>query len=183
MTGQNENQRVRITKLLMKDALRKLLQQKPLTSISVTAVCNTAGVHRSTFYKYYTDPGDLLRDIEQDFLNRIPALPETLDEKNLKQLLEANAEFFEFVIANKKAFQVLFDDSSGSIFAKRLVELLCSSYIPVPQDMDEQSARFLRLYITSGTVGMFREWINEDFPVSSEEIAEMMYSYSVKVNS
>ena len=183
MTGQHENQRVRITKLLMKEALLKLLQQKPITGISVTAVCKTADIHRSTFYKYYTDPADLLREIEQDFLDRIPALPETLDEKNVKQLLEENAAFFEFVKANKEAFQILFDDSSGSIFAKRLVELLCSSYIPVPEDTDEQAAHFLRIYITNGTVGMLREWINEDFPVSTQKIADMMYSYSVKVNS
>ncbi|MDO5139237.1 MAG: TetR family transcriptional regulator, partial [Oscillospiraceae bacterium] len=64
MTEKNENRRVRMTKRLMKDALLELLAEKDLANISVTAVCEAADVHRSTFYNYYTDPADLLRDIE-----------------------------------------------------------------------------------------------------------------------
>ena len=72
MKGQNENRRVRMTRRMMKDALLELLEKKELSSISVTEICETADVHRSTFYKYYTDAADLLRDIEQDVLERIP---------------------------------------------------------------------------------------------------------------
>ena len=42
---------------------------------------------------------------------------------------------------------------------------------------------FIRLYIANGTVGLLHEWIDKDFPVSSRQIAEMMYSFSRKVIS
>ena len=72
MVQQQESRRVRMTKRLMKEALLELMEEKDLMSITVTAICETADVHRSTFYKYYMDPADLFREIEQDFLDRIP---------------------------------------------------------------------------------------------------------------
>lgn len=182
MAEKKENRRVRMTKRLMKEALLDLMEQQDLVTISVTAICETADVHRSTFYKYYTNPADLLREIEQDFLDRIPAPPQILDQTNEKALLAATTEFFDFVKENKNAFRVLFNESSGNSFTARLVDHLCSGYVPVGDDTDELSARFTSLYIANGTVGMMREWVNEDFPISSQKIAEMMYYLSKKIS-
>ena len=48
MNKRIENRRVRMTKRLMKDALLELMEEKDLANISVTAICETADVHRST---------------------------------------------------------------------------------------------------------------------------------------
>ena len=181
MDKQHENRRVRVTKRMMKDALLELLEQNELTDISVTALCEAADVHRSTFYNYYSDPADLLREIEQDFLDEIPALPEALDQLDQEQLLERNAAFFDYVKENDRAFRILFDESKGSCFAARLVTTLCDGYIPVNSDVDEMTAGFMRLYIANGTVGMMREWVNSGYPVSSGKIAELMYFLSRRI--
>ena len=82
MNGQHENRRVQMTKRLLKEALLELLEQTELAGISVTAVCEAADVHRSTFYKYYREPSDVLRDIEKDVLDQIPFPPPALDPKS-----------------------------------------------------------------------------------------------------
>ena len=183
MAGKHDNRRVTMTKLLIKNALLELLEQKELSNISVTAVCETADVHRSTFYKYYNTPADVLREIEQDYLDRIPVPPQTVDHLNQDSLLEANTVFFDYVKENGKSFRILFGRSEDNGFASRMVEFICSGYIPVGEQADEQTARFIRLYIANGTVGMLREWIKADFPVSSRKIAEMMYFLSRKIIS
>ncbi len=169
-----------MTKLLMKNALLELLEQKELAEISITSICETADVHRSTFYKYYNTPADLLREIEEDYLDRIPVPPHT-DHLNQKELLEINTEFFNYVKENGKSFRILFSRSGDDGFAARMVEFICSENMPVGEQTDELSARYVRLYIANGTVGMLREWITADFPVSSQKIAEMMYFLSRKV--
>ena len=176
----HENRRVRMTKRLMKEALLELLEKKDLVSISVTEICRTADVHRSTFYEYYKDPADLLRETERDFLEMIPSAPPIQDLKDQDKLLEATTAFFDFVKANKKLARILFKDSG---FSSRMVEYLCSGLIPFDDEPDELSARFVRLYIANGTVGMMREWIDRDFLVSSRQIAEMMYFLSRKVSA
>lgn len=171
-----------MTKQLMKSALLELLEYQDLANISVTAICEKADVHRSTFYKHYTDTSSLLMEVEQDFLNRIPTPPQILDQQNQADLLTATSEFFDFIKDNKKAFRILFNDSSGNSFSARLVEFLCNGYVPVGDDTDEQASRFIRIYIANGTVGMMREWVNAGFPISSQDLAEMMYFLSKKIS-
>jgi hypothetical protein len=38
-----------------------------------------------------------------------------------------------------------------------MIEHLCNGYVPVSESSDEISARFIKLYIANGTVGMLRE--------------------------
>ena len=178
MNNQNDSRRVRVTKRLMKEALLELLEKNDLVDISVTALCEAADVHRSTFYNYYSDPAELLKEIEQDFLDRIPTPPETVEQVDQEQLLETTEAFFDFVKENGRAFRILFNGSKGSGFAARLVETLCSGYIPVSSNADEMTAGFMRVYVANGAVGMMREWVNAGYPVSSRKIAEMMYFLS-----
>ena len=52
----NENDlRVRRTKKMLIDALGNLLEKHTYTSISVNMICDTAMVHRTTFYKHFYD--------------------------------------------------------------------------------------------------------------------------------
>ena len=179
---QTDNRRVRMTKVMMKDALLELLEQKDLSEISVTAICAAADVNRSTFYSYYTSPQELLREIEQDVLDRIPASPPVLDPQGEKQLLHATEGFFDYVRDNKRVFRILFSDSVNSGFASRLVDLLCAQHISGKDDIDEAALHYMQRYIANGTVGMLREWINSGFSASSREIAEMMYFFSRKIS-
>ena len=180
MTEPRENRRVRTTKRMMKEALLELLEQQELVNISVTAICETADVHRSTFYKYYKDQADLLRDLEQDYLDQVPLpmqAPGATDEEEI--LVEATA-FFDYVKRNERAFRVLLGESTSSSYAARLIDLLRSQYAG-PTESDDAPYYYARLYMANGTVGMLREWVNTGFPTSSREMAEMMYAFSVRV--
>lgn len=183
MEDKQETRRVRMTKRMMKDALLELLAQKNLVNISVKEICETADVNRSTFYQHYADPAELLREIEQDFLDQIPTPPEVLDEQSQKSLLEATTAFFDNIRENRNTVRTLFSESADNAFSSRLVEHLCSGYIPVGEGRDETTTRLLQRYIANGTVGMLREWVNSDFSLSSRKIAEMMYFLSKKVIS
>ena len=181
MNGQHENRRVRMTKRLMKDAMLELLEQRELSDISVTAICETADIHRSTFYKYYTQPSDLMRDIEKDALEQIPVFPPPPDIPGEESLLCATTAFFDYVKENEKVFRILFSESVNAGFSSRMMELLCSRFITGIDNEDELPSHYQKLYIANGTVGMLREWVNSGFPISSRKIAEMMYFLSRKL--
>ena len=181
MVGQPENRRVRMTKRMMKDALMELLQERELVNISVTAICEAADVHRSTFYKYYKDPADLMRDMEQDYLDQIPTPSQDLASLDQEELLEKTTVFFDYVKQNEGAFRVLLGESTSSNFAARLIDLLCSKNVELYEDDGNLASFYKHLYIANGTVGMLREWVSSGFPFSSREIAEMMYDFSVRV--
>ena len=66
------DQRVRITKLLIKKTFTELLTKKPIQKISVKELCEKAGINRGTFYSHYEDIYDLLEKIENEILGDIP---------------------------------------------------------------------------------------------------------------
>ena len=68
--NKKDNQRTRLTKMLLKNSLIKLLYKKPIYQISVSELCSTAELNRSTFYKYYGNVQDLMKEIEDETLCR-----------------------------------------------------------------------------------------------------------------
>ena len=66
MKEKKTDQRIRLTRTLLKNALVQLMQENHISKISVRALCETAGINRSTFYLHYTDPYDLLASVEKE---------------------------------------------------------------------------------------------------------------------
>ena len=63
---ERENQRVVISKRMMKAGLLQLLQEKPLEQVNVSELCRQAGVNRATFYRHYDSPRAVVLDIALD---------------------------------------------------------------------------------------------------------------------
>ncbi len=61
------NQRVVVTKRMLKEGLMRLLKNRPLEKISITELCQEAGINRTTFYRYYELPRDVLTEIQNNF--------------------------------------------------------------------------------------------------------------------
>lgn len=64
------NQRTRLSKILLKNALMDLLSEKgSVTKISVRELCERADLNRSTFYAHYSEPKELLEEVEAELLD------------------------------------------------------------------------------------------------------------------
>ena len=68
---QTDNQRVRLSKRLLQEALLRLLQKGELESISVQKLCQEAQINRSTFYRYYGSTRDVLDEMKADFFQKM----------------------------------------------------------------------------------------------------------------
>ena len=66
--NKNDNQRTRLTKLLFKNSLIKLLHKKTIYQITVSELCTEAELNRSTFYKYYGNVYDILEELAEETL-------------------------------------------------------------------------------------------------------------------
>lgn len=59
------------TKAHILDAFWELYKEQPFEKISASAVAVKANVHRSTFYRYFTDIQNVLEEFENDLLEKI----------------------------------------------------------------------------------------------------------------
>lgn len=121
---QKENQRIALTKRMLKDSLLELMEEKSIQKISVSELCRKAGINRATFYNHYTMPQDILREMGDELAEQIQSL---LKKKNLfnKGSLQEKVEVVcEYLQENRRIAKLLFQNNTPeSEFAVRLFQI------------------------------------------------------------
>lgn len=88
MSKLREDRRVTQTRRVLKCSLLELLMEKPIRRITVTDVCRQADVNRGTFYAHYSNPEDLLRQIQESVKVRLLQIFETERLENIFSVLD-----------------------------------------------------------------------------------------------
>ncbi|MBQ7049379.1 MAG: TetR family transcriptional regulator C-terminal domain-containing protein [Firmicutes bacterium] len=174
-----ENQRVALTKRLLRDALFHLLQTESLNKITITRLCQEADVNRATFYHHYAAPRDVLMEAATE-------LAEDLKQISPPTILPSEAEQFMTKICTylkEKAdiVKVLFlcetDDDLASTLSdinQNIWEKDRSLIQKIP--LDDDNMRLLSSFFISGAYQLIRLWLLEDIPKTPEEIAKLVCS-------
>lgn len=167
--------RTRVTRLLIRKAFLELLSRKPIQSISIKELCDLAGVSRGTFYAYYTDIYDLLRQIEDDMTAEIAAA--------LEPLLDAvgpvtlSTRIFEILKENSDLCIVTLSDYGDKQFAARLInmgrETCIDLYRSYFQNVPAKQIDYYYAFISSGVMGLLRKWFDDGMTAAPSEIARL----------
>lgn len=66
-----DNQRTVVTKRMLREGLLRLLKTKSLDKINIVELCNEAGINRTTFYRHYELPKDILYEMQAEFMEEM----------------------------------------------------------------------------------------------------------------
>ena len=188
MTGghkmeKSENQRVMLTKRLLKEGLLKLLAKKNIKKISVSELCQTAGINRSTFYNHYGSQFDVLKEMEMDLIEDLNKIWENECEKANWTLKDRATALCRYLKENERIFKLIFSNTdTNSEFSSMLigathVQMIYSRVFP--NEKDRQKHDLMITFLTGGTYDMIRKWLMEDIPITPDEMGELMYNMSV----
>jgi Transcriptional regulator len=169
-----ENQRIRISKKMLKDSLIRLLQKKDIQQISIHEICQDAQINRTTFYKYYGSQYELLNDIEKDVFDELeaclidcePFSPHT-ENDGLTQTLS----YFE---NEREKCLMLINSTTDKEFAEKLFSLpVIQNLIKknTPQDYTEEQIKYVHTFITHGGYAMIRQWANSENRETPQEMS------------
>lgn len=167
--------RTRVTRLLIRKAFLELLSRKPIQSISIKELCDLAGVSRGTFYAYYTDIYDLLRQIEDDMTAEIAAALEPLLDAAGPVML--STRIFEILKENSDLCIVTLSDYGDKQFAARLInmgrETCIDLYRNYFQNVPAKQIDYYYAFISSGVMGLLRKWFDDGMTAAPSEIARL----------
>lgn len=169
-----ENQRISLTKKLLKDALLRLLGEKELRSISITELCRESEINRATFYRHYSVPKDVLFDIENDFINELHAATKHIKaETDAQKYLEHLCLFF---YEHSTLVRYFADNDLESnlelMLSDFFASLLASGDERAAADNPEKSM-IINTYLSGGAYSILRRWIDGDICKSPKEIAQI----------
>lgn len=170
-----ENRRVRYTRLALRESLLAQLEEMPLSKITVSRVCETADVNRSTFYLYYKDVYDLMESIQQELYQEL----DHLVSRNAAILPSSDLlrRIFEVIYKNRDLARVVFGMYGDKEFMKKVTNIYRDQAVKdwrklfIP--MDEATLDYLYTFTTYTHVGVIERWIQRDFQETPEQLAQL----------
>ena len=175
----NKNdQRTKLTKMLIRKAFTSLLKQKPIQNISIKELCAEAGINRGTFYLHYADIYDLLEQMEADMMADFQKALQPLLEGDEKEVTPAKitAGIFECLKENADLCTVTLGPYGDKEFAARLLEVgqekCLESYTKLFSHVSRSRIENYYAFVSAGCIGLLEKWLGDGMTVSAERMAQ-----------
>ncbi len=169
-----ENQRIRISKSMLKSGLLRLLKEKSLNEISIYELCKESQINRTTFYKYYGSQMDLLNEIEMDFMTQLDEDLKSIVAHDENALLAVLNHLYE----KRELFCLLVHAIPSQEFALHLFTIpsirLIFQNMTTQNGYSDTTTRYFQLFVFQGTFSVLCNWLNSENPEPVAEIAKVL---------
>jgi AcrR family transcriptional regulator len=170
------------------EALMLLLKKKSFEYITVSEICKTAGVNRSTFYLHYEHMGDLLdetaRYLIDGFLSYFnedkKSIAFNIEECELNRLNFICGEYLipylTYIKDNKEIFATALMHVKSLGFEKTYSRLFENIFDPILQRFNypKEDRTYVMKYYLSGINAINTEWLKNGCQKPIEEIANII---------
>ena len=170
------NQRIFLTKKLLKNSLTKMLQTQNIYQISIRELCQNADINRSTFYKHYGSQFDLLAEMEEDLIknieNTLLSSQNSCNENIIEQIIIYLEENIDFV-------RLLLNSNVDSEFPKKIFSLepIRRMISSLKIDIKDDEYEYYCCFILYGAYQMIHEWINKENRERPAWIAALVFKF------
>lgn len=172
-----------ITKKVLAEAMKKLMQEKDFSKISISDICNLCGVNRKTFYYHFKDKYELVNWIfDIEFIS----VAKNSDFKNswesfysLYRYFEENREFYRraLSVSDYNSFREHFHELLSISFAKKMDRIL------VNEDIPEKKRNFCAHILSDGIISATERWLTGKENLTADEFCEYLQFIYNKIGS
>ena len=170
----NTDTRIQYTKSRFHDAMTELLWQKAIGFITIKELCDTAGLNRGTFYLHYSQPVEVLREMEDALTeNTLATLITDVSgmSKNLKEPLS-------LLLENRHTTAAIIGHNGNPDFLARVRSTVFEKQgRMLQQRFPHSSARQIECafsYVFAGCTGVVKEWLMMPEPTPVEEMDKLL---------
>lgn len=149
-----------LTKEAIKNSFMKLLNQKPLSKITVKEIVEDCGINRNSFYYHYDDIPNLLEEIFNEQADAI------FQPEQNSDVYECLTTAIGFALDNKTAMMHIFNSANRELFerylnraAGRTVTAYIDFYAELYRVSDENKEAMI-LYYKSLLIGFAIDWLS-----------------------
>lgn len=149
------------------DALLKLMQDKPIGDISISELCDLAGIGRASFYRNFQSKEDILRRYINKIFKEWTDKAWKKEDSLLSDLLSLMFAHFE----KHRDFYSLLNERNLIYLLKDVIIEFCG---PKPEHSKVEA--YTRAYAAYTLYGWIDVWFQRGMLETAEEIAEMFKS-------
>lgn len=167
--------RTRYTKKIIRECFFEQLKDTPLNKISVKSICDMAEINRTTFYRHYADPFDLMQQIEDEMMTSFQKYVIDFQNKNTVDAIET---MIQAVKQNRELYLILISENADSLYISNMVtnsyKLYQTGFAKRYPELSETKQRWLYYFIAHGCIRIIIDWINSGMNESPREAAEFI---------
>ena len=170
-------------------ALLSLLEKKPFEYVTISELCEEAGVNRSTFYLHYENTADLLKEATayalDDFASYFSVDMESITSKyancDLQELNFINEKYLHpylsFIKENHRLFAAVLSQptvfESKAIFQRLFDDVFHPILDRFHYPKDEQ--QYVMMFYLNGITAIITEWLTDCCSKSIKDIATIIH--------
>lgn len=177
------------TAIRFNKALLSLLEKKPIEYITISEICKTTGVNRSTFYLHYENTIDLLKEtityVLDNFASYFTIGAENAviqftncDLQDLKFINEKYLHpYLSFIKENQSVFSAVLSQPTAFDSTAIFQRLFDNVFNPILDRFhyprDEQN--YVMMFYLNGITAVITEWLKDGCQKSIEEISAIIH--------
>lgn len=173
---ENLDNRVRYTKMVLQQALLKILQNKHIDRVTIKELCDEAKVNRGTFYLHYATPNDLLIEIEQQFIKENMAMFSPYFDGGYET--SHMASLFAGVLKNRDLCQIIMGKNGNPRFVERIQQMIRPYVVDGwCKEFPEYKREYLDYvydFIFAGSMRLILNWIEDNKGLSTADLAKRL---------
>jgi len=166
-------------------ALLSLLEKKAFEYISISEICEKAGVNRSTFYLHYENTSDLLRETIAYVLDNfssyfsvdIKSISTKFSNCDLQDLKFVNEKYLYpyllFIKENQRVFSAVLSQPAAFDSKAIFQRLFDNIFKPILDRFEypSEEQNYVMMFYLNGITAIIIEWLKDDCQKSIEDIA------------
>lgn len=191
MEGSTDRRIVR-TRLVIRDALTELIEQKGFDAVSVKDITTKANINRGTFYLHYRDKFDLLEQSETEIIQGIIQIINKATSGNIADIRESGVPMsvvvtiFEYISEHAEFLKAILGPTGDvsfqsqlktmiwkNLFEENLSKLIRKENLLVPSE-------YFVSYVASAHLGIIQHWLMSGRKETPLELARILSTLTFK---
>lgn len=173
MNQKKTDRRILRTLRMIDEAMVSLLEQKPISEISVTELCERADINRNTFYDHYNSCADVLEHLEQKLFEKL---------SNAFSVQTNSVDSTEIVLKvfsnEKRLSKVLLSDHAGTRFSNSIIRAAQGRNIALASRNASRLSPAYRMMLSdfsiAGGAAIIRRWARGGMKEPPEDVAKFI---------
>lgn len=178
MESKKTSRSIQRTRTAFKRGLAELMQQKPISKITVTELTDYVNLNRGTFYLHYKDINDLLNQIEDETLSSLQTI---LDSHMVQEIADSPffllRDVFQLLAENADFCLVLLTDNTHDLFMRKIQTLVHEKCLTdwkiALKANDAKHFDLFYSFAISGIIGILEHWFVNGMQQPVDEIASL----------
>ncbi|MBO4818542.1 MAG: TetR/AcrR family transcriptional regulator [Firmicutes bacterium] len=171
------DRRVSKTRNAITNTLLKLMEEKPLSEITVSELTELADVNRKTFYNHYENMDSVIMELENNCSNWILSFVEDAPiEKFLNEPAAMYIEIAEGLQRHRDLLQLLYESGLYPRLSSKIsVNLKNSIWEKTKEEFKEEfqpKAYLLLDFLNAGVVGIYDTMFNRENPSTLDDVKD-----------